>query len=91
MGRRLPEDYASRQANIISRALLIMLSHIDAQAGHNNGPRRPRRGHLRGPDDGLFDVGEIDEDRAGLLVTGGVQNAEEQSINLEVPALMQGS
>jgi len=35
----------------------------------------------------IFKAGEADEDRIGLLMTGGAAQTEEQSIDLEAPAL----
>jgi simple sugar transport system ATP-binding protein len=39
----------------------------------------------------VFAAGTANEDEIGLLMTGGAQHTEEQSIDLEAPALSQGS
>ena len=39
----------------------------------------------------LFEAEEADEEQIGLLMTGGAQQTEEQSIDLEAPALSQGT
>jgi general nucleoside transport system ATP-binding protein len=39
----------------------------------------------------VFEAGTANEDEIGLLMTGGAQHTEEQSIDLEAPALSQGS
>jgi len=39
----------------------------------------------------VFEAGTANEDEIGLLMTGGAQHTAEQSIDLEAPALSQGS
>lgn len=40
---------------------------------------------------GIFTAGEVTEDQIGLLMTGGQQQTEAQSINLDAPALAPGT